>query len=164
MGNRILVTYASKAGSTAEVAACIAETLSKRNVSVDVLPVDRVTDLVPYNAVILGSAIRAGRPIPEAMKFVKKNQAALQQKVFSVFIVCLTLKDDTEANRKTVSAYLAPIRALVKPASEGLFAGVMDLSKLWFIWRFIMKKMKSPEGDYRKWDEISAWAESVPLG
>ncbi len=158
MSNRILIAYASKAGSTAEVAAKIGETLSKRNPPVDVLPVSKVTDLSPYSAVILGSAIRVGKLLPEAMKFVQANQAALAQKTFGVFIVCMTLKDDTEANRKTVSAYLDPLRALIQPASEGLFAGVMNLGKLPLFERLMIKAMKAPEGDFRRWDLIQTWA------
>jgi menaquinone-dependent protoporphyrinogen oxidase len=161
MENRILVTYASSAGSTAEIAARIGETLSHNGQSVDVLPVKQVTDLTPYSKIVLGSAIRAGNLLPEAMKFVETHQATLQQKPTSVFIACLTLKDDTEENRKTVDAYLNPVRALVKPASEGLFAGAMMMKRLSFIERLMMKAMKTPEGDFRKWDQIEAWAKTV---
>ncbi|RPJ48383.1 MAG: flavodoxin [Chloroflexi bacterium] len=158
VNNRTLIAYASKAGSTAEIAAKIGETITKQGQAVDVLPVAKVTDLSLYSAVILGSAIRVGQLLPEAMKFLQANQAALAQKKFSAFIVCMTLKDDTEANRQTVSAYLDPVRALVKPASEGLFAGVMDLGKLPLFERLMIKMMKAPEGDFRKWDAIQAWA------
>lgn len=161
MTQRTLVTYTSKAGSTAEVAARIGETLAKRGAAVDVLPVSKVSDLAPYSSVVVGSAIRMGRVMPEALSFIEKNQAALQKKSFSTFIVCLTLKDDTAENRTTVAAYLDPVRALVKPASEGLFAGVMNPNKLALLDRLIMMAMKSPEGDYRKWDQITAWAEGV---
>jgi menaquinone-dependent protoporphyrinogen oxidase len=158
MNNRILIAYASKAGSTAEIAMKIGETLTKANQPVDVMPVAKVTDLSPYSSVILGSAIRMGQVLPDAMKFIQSNQAALAQKTFSTFIVCMTLNDDTEANRKTVSAYLDPLRALIKPSSEGMFAGVMDLRKLPLFERLIIKAMKAPEGDFRKWDAIQAWA------
>lgn len=159
--NRILLAYDSKAGSTAEVAARIGEILSKHALAVDVLPVAKVTGLTPYRSVIVGSAIRAGKVLPDITAFVQKNQSALQQKSLSLFVVCLTLKDDTAENRKIVAAYLDPLRALVKPAAEGLFAGVMNLQKLGFVERLMMKMMKSPEGDFRKWDQIEAWAESL---
>jgi menaquinone-dependent protoporphyrinogen oxidase len=158
MENRILVTYASKAGSTAEVAARIGETLAGQNLSVDVQPVGKVTDLTPYRAVVVGSAIRMGRLLPEAMSFIEKHQAALQQKPFSVFILCMTLEKDNDETRKTVGAYLDPVRALVKPASEGLFAGVIDPSKVGLIDKLAIKAVKAPIGDFRKWDQINAWA------
>ena len=43
------------------------------------------------NSVVLGSAIRTGQALPEVMTFIEKNQAALQQKPFSIFILCMTL-------------------------------------------------------------------------
>ena len=160
---RVLVTYASKAGSTAEIAIQIGEVLAKRGLAVDVRPVDNAGDLTGYDSVILGSAIRTGQLLPEAMGFVEKNQAALRAKVFSAFIVCLTLEKDIAETRKTVSTYLDPLRELVKPASEGMFAGVMNLSKLGWFERLMMAVMKSPVGDFRRWDQINAWAESAPV-
>lgn len=159
--NRVLIAYGTKAGSTAEIAMHMGEIAAKNRLAVDVLPVEKVTDLSPYRTVILGSAIRTGNLLPEVMTFIEKNQAALQQKAFSVFIVCMTLQEDTEENRKKVSAYLDPVRALVKPASEGIFAGVMDPSKLKILERLIILAMGAPSGDFRKWDQVSAWAGSV---
>ncbi len=72
----------------------------------------------------------------------------------------MTLKDDTAENRQIVSAYLDPIRALVKPASEGLFAGVLNPAKMALIDRLIMSAMKSPQGDFRNWAQITAWAQA----
>ena len=163
MNNRILVTYATQAGSTAEVAAQVAKTLTDRNPNVDLKPVDKVTDLTPYSTVILGSAIMAGSVLPAAKKFIEKNQAALQAKTLHVFIVCMTLKDDTAENRAAVSAYLEPVRALVKPASEGLFTGRYDPKKLSLVLRLVMSMMKTPQGDFRNWEEIKGWAENVSL-
>jgi menaquinone-dependent protoporphyrinogen oxidase len=161
MDKKILITYASKAGSTAETAARMGEMLAKQNAQVDVLPVEKVGDLSAYQAVVLGSAIRMSQLLPEVVKFVEANQAILQQKSFNVFFLCMTLEKDTPENRQTVSAYLEPVRALVKPANEGMFAGVMDPKKLSLVERLLMKAMKSPVGDYRNWDQINAWAQSV---
>ena len=41
MENRVFVTYASKAGSTAEIVVKIGEALAKRGVAVDLLPVSK---------------------------------------------------------------------------------------------------------------------------
>lgn len=163
MEKRVLVAYATKAGSTAEIASQIGEKISQKSLAVDVLPLSKVKDLGAYSAVVLGSAIRIGSVLPEVKSFVEKNQAALTQKPFSMFVACMTLNEDTEANRATVSAYLDPIRAMVKPASEGLFAGVIDPSKVSILDRLIIKAIKPPIGDFRDWDKINAWAESLPL-
>jgi len=60
--------------------------------------------------------------------------------------------------RAKVSAFLDPVRAIVKPGKEGLFAGKMDYSKITFLDRLIAKMVKSVEGDWRDWDQIRAWA------
>jgi menaquinone-dependent protoporphyrinogen oxidase len=144
-----------------EVAERIAKNLSSQNLSVDIHPVGKVTDLMQYQAVVLGSAIRAGNLLPEVKAFCEKHQAQLSQKYFGTFIVCLTMKDETEETYKTVSAYLEPVRAQIKPDKEGLFAGAMNSSKLGFLERMLMKAMKSPEGDYRNWEAIDTWTEEL---
>jgi menaquinone-dependent protoporphyrinogen oxidase len=159
---RALIAYATKAGSTADTSARMAEILKKKNLAVDVLPVGKVTDLSPYDTVILGSAIRMGNVLPEVKTFVEINQAALRQKYFGLFIHCLTLSEMNEANVKKVSAYLDPIRALVQPNSEGLFAGVMNPDTLTLMDRTIaITLMKSLVGDFRDWDQINAWTEKL---
>lgn len=157
MTKKTLIAYASKAGSTVEIANHMGQMLSSKGIEVDIIPVQKVKDLSSYQSVILGSAIRVGKVLPEAMKFVETYQETLKQKTFGVFVVCMTLNDDTPENRKIVSDYLNPIRALVTPSSEGLFAGVMDLKKLNLVERLLIKAMKVPEGDFRNWDKIDAW-------
>ena len=156
---KILVAYATKAGSTAEVAAEIGRVIeSKSGHKVDVRPVGKAKEVSGYDAVIIGSAIRVGKWLPEATKFVEKHRDALSQVPVAYFTVCLTLSEDTEENRRKVAAYLDPVCEVVQPVDVGLFAGVMDYSKLPFILRLMMKKMGSPEGDFRDWEAIRAWA------
>ena len=167
MGDKILVAYASRARSTGEVAKTIGEVLRDGGATVDVRPAKGLTDLSPYQAAVVGSAIRIGKWLPEATKFVKAHQEALSQVPVAYFTVCLTMKEDTEENRTTVTAYLDPLREqvpLVQPIRVGLFAGALDHSKLSFIARLISKAVGSPEGDFRNWEAIRAWAgELVPL-
>jgi menaquinone-dependent protoporphyrinogen oxidase len=61
MNDKILVTYATATGSTAEVAQAVAKTVSGDNGAVDVLTVKQVEDLSPYRAIVVGTAIRNGR-------------------------------------------------------------------------------------------------------
>jgi menaquinone-dependent protoporphyrinogen oxidase len=80
------------------------------------------------------------------------------------FLVCMTMKEDTEENRSTVAAYLDPVREKVpqvEPVDVGLFAGAMDYKKLPLPLRLVMKGMKAEEGDYRDWDAIRTWVDQV---
>lgn len=168
MSDKILVTYATKAGSTAGVAEAIAQTLSKQGAQVDVLPMQEVQDLTPYQAVVAGSAIRGNEWLPEAMQFLEANRAELNQKPFAAFMVCITLSmAQADKYRTSVRDWLAPVRALVSPVSEGYFAGALDFSKLarnrqTFMMRIPVFMRLWKEGDHRDWDAIHVWAKELP--
>lgn len=161
MGDKILVAYATRVGSTAEVAKAIGEELAAEGAAVDVLPVKSVKDLSPYRAVVVGSAIRAGKWQPEAVKFVQSHRAELSSRSVAYFQVCLTMAEDNEETRSTTAGYLEPVRAIVQPVDEGSFGGVMDPTKLSLFFRGLMRVMKAPSGDFRDWAAIRAWAASL---
>ena len=177
MGNntapdKILVTYASRAGSTVGVAEAIGKTLSEKGLNVDVCPMTEVHDLTPYRAVVAGSAIRIDRWLPEAMDFLKRHQAALAQIPVATFLVCLAMsaKDPQtrEKSKRSALGWLQPVRELVTPVSEGLFAGGLNISKIkefWFRFPFRLIVLLGfwKEGDYRDWDAIRGWANSLPV-
>jgi menaquinone-dependent protoporphyrinogen oxidase len=161
LSKRVLVAYASKAGSTAEIAVRVGELLSKRGALVDVKRASEVADLSPYGAVVLGSAVRMGQVLPEALTFVRKHSAVLAQKPFDVFVACLTMKEETDEARSKASGYLEPVRALAKPAHEGLFAGAVLPARLNLLDRLMVRMIQAPTGDFRKWDRIEAWSADV---
>lgn len=166
MSKTILVTYATCTGSTVGVAEAIGKTLAERGAVVDVKPMRAVTDLTGYDAVVAGSAIQAAKWLPEAMNFVRTNQSALARKPFAAFLVCLTLAMKQGKYIDFVRDFLKPVRAMVKPVSEGYFAGVLDIrnipsfaDRLKFRISVAMGVWKV--GDHRDWNAIHTWAESV---
>ncbi len=165
MPNTILVTYASRTGSTIGVAEAIGKTLAEHGAQVEVRPMTDVKDLSSYCAVVAGSAIQKKQWLPEAMQFVRTHQKELSQKPFAAFLVCMTLALKNEQWRKDakVEDWLAPVRDLVTPVSEGLFAGALDLSKVPSFsdrmkFRISVLTGVWSEGDHRDWDAIRAWA------
>jgi menaquinone-dependent protoporphyrinogen oxidase len=167
MTQKILVTYASRTGSTAGVAERIAKTLAGHGVQVDVLPMTQVSDLSPYAAVVAGSAIQANQWLPEAVHFVQAHRGELARKPFAAFLVCMTLAmRNGEQYRPHVAQLLAPIRALVRPVSEGCFAGALDIPKMPSLGDRIKFKLSVlfgvwKEGDHRDWRAIEGWAEGL---
>ena len=160
---KVLVTYATRAGSTVEVAASIAEVLRATGVSVDVQPVKAMKEVRGYDAVVVGSAIRMGHWLPEAVEFVKANHGTLSQVPTAYFLVSGFLREGTLEMRKKVLAFLDPVRAILEPVSIGLFAGKMDYSKLSWLDRTIARKVGATEGDWRNWEAIRQWARDLPL-
>ena len=162
MSRKVLVAYATRAGSTAEVADSIGRAMAACSAVVDVKPARDVTDISAYQMVVLGSAVHAGQLMPEVKAIVRKHKAALQQKQVAGFVVCLAAKDTTAAARKSAAGYLEPVRKELKLVSEAAFAGRMDYLKLSPLGRFFLKNViKAPEGDYRNWPAIKAWAEGL---
>jgi menaquinone-dependent protoporphyrinogen oxidase len=161
---KILVTYASKCGSTGEVAQAIGQTLAKTGAAVDVKPIGKVNDLSGYQGVVLGSAVRAGRWLSEAVTFAKTNQQALSRVPTAYFSVCMTVSQDSEERRRKADGYLEPVRQIVKPVAEASFAGTMDYNKLALVDRLIVTQMvKIPEGDFRNWQAIQTWAQALKI-
>lgn len=167
MNNTILVTYASQTGSTVGVAEAIGKTLTESGLQVEVRPMNDVKDLSSYQAVVAGSAIQKGQWLPEAVQFIKAHQATLAKKPCAAFLVCMTLAmPGADAYREHVATWLDPIRALVKPVSEGLFAGALDISKVPSLadrlkFRLSVAFGVWSEGDHRDWNAIRAWAASI---
>lgn len=167
MNDKILVAYASRAGSTAGVAEAIGKTLAEGGAQVDVRPMQEVKDLTPYTAVVAGSAIQGGQWLPEAIQFIQTHRTALVQKPFAAFLVCMTLSmPKADKYRQGVAEWMAPVRALVQPVSEGLFAGVLDNNTInqaptWFGRLAFRLTLASglwwKQGDHRDWEAIHAW-------
>ena len=161
--HRILVTYASRSGSTEGVAKEIGKIVG----AVDVLPMQDVQDLSSYQAVIVGSAIRGAKWLPEAVQFVRTHQETLRHKPFAMFTVCITLAmSNSDQYRAAVSGWTSPIRAMVRPLSEGLFAGMLDFQRLPMNWDTLKLRATValgifPRGDHRDWNAIRTWAESL---
>ncbi|MFD3163793.1 flavodoxin domain-containing protein [Herpetosiphon sp. NSE202] len=164
----ILVTYASRGGSTVGVAQTIAKVLAAQGLQVELLPMQQVRDLNRYQAVVAGSAIHKNRWLPEALAFVKQHQTALQTKPFAAFLTCLALAMTKQPAKTSadVAEWLQPVRNLVQPQSEGMFAGVLDLNKISLGYRLLFRAAmlvrRWREGDYRNWSAIEAWAAGLP--
>ena len=167
-GKKVLVAYASYCGTTGGVAEAIGQVLCDNGAAVDVRLVKNVDDLSTYKAAVIGSATRSSSWWPDAIEFVERNKEELSRKPVAYFLTCLALYKDTEASRRVARGYMDPVLKAVpdvKPVDMGFFAGVLDYSKLNLVYRMVMKsKMKKrgvPEGDFRDWNAIRAWASGL---
>ena len=163
MNKRVLIAYATKTGSTVGVAAAIGEVLGARGYTVDVKPMRDDPSLADYEAVILGSAINGANWLPEAIDFIKDNQAALGKVPVALFSVHAMNLGDDEGCEKNRQGYLKKVRPLVKAQEEVWFAGIgADPNKESRFVRWMMRTLfKGGEGDCRDWTKIRAWGETV---
>ena len=178
---KILVTYATMAGSTVEVARAVAEELARSDVQVDVLPLDEVKSLAGYDGVVLGAPMIMGWH-RAALGFLKKHRESFQRIPLAVFVMAMSLTQtgETSVNGMPVyvddrlpkspgqpgrlsfreryarlSNYLRPILAAVRPvrpASIGVFGGRLEYGRLkWWAVLFVMLIIQAPAGDRRNW-------------
>lgn len=166
--DKILVTYASRAGSTAGVAEAIGRTLAEKGFDVDVLPMLDVSSLTPYRAVVAGSAIHGQKWLPEAMKFLSDHRTELSSLPCASFMVCITLSMANAGQyMEGLKSWMIPVRELIQPVSEGYFAGALNFSKLPISLNVLAMRLVVlfgvwKQGDHRDWDAISTWAEGLP--
>jgi len=164
MRNRILIAYASTYGSTAEIAEYLGQVLHDMGGEVDVRGVKEITDISSYHNIVIGSATKMDKLLPDAVKFAKTHASDLRNMKTAYFAVGVTMKQDTPESREKVRDFLEPLCQIQEPISCGLFAGKIDYSKLGFFWKVLASKDKSglmEEGDFRNWDCIGKWANEI---
>jgi menaquinone-dependent protoporphyrinogen oxidase len=195
MTKRVLVTYATNSGSTAEVAQAVGERLGQNGTPVDVRPIKEVTDVGGYDGVVVGGPMILGWH-REAVKFIQRHQEALSRVPVAYFMTALSLTADTESGAgpdgvplyldarlakppqnpdklgfkerySTVESYLGPAlkkAPRVKPVSVAFFKGKLEYTSLnIFQSLFVMLVIGATPGDFRDWEAIRAWAETLPL-
>ncbi len=155
---KVLVTAASRHGSTAEIASIIAGVLQSSDIAADVLPPGAVATVVDYDAVILGSAVYAGHWLASARAFVARHAADLATRPIFLF---------------SSGPLGDPPRPLVEPVDAiavELTTGAMDLQifpgrllgrHLSLPERFAVARMHAPDGDFRPWDDIVDWTKEI---
>lgn len=185
--NKILIVYATNAGSTFKVAEAVAAELVKK-AEVEILPLEKVTTLEGYSAVVLGAPMILGWH-RGALAFLKQHQAALSRLPLAIFVTCMNLTQTGETSVSgipvfvdeklprppqnpsrlslkeryaTVSNYLTPLlkaAPAVKPVSIGLFGGSLQYFNLqWWAALFALLIIQAQPGDRRNWSAIGTWA------
>jgi menaquinone-dependent protoporphyrinogen oxidase len=155
----VLVAYASKHESTHAIAERIAQTLREQGAQAVVLPVEHVDGLQGYEAFVIGSAVYYGSWMKEAVDFVLRNQSTLV--LHPVWLFSSGPTGPRKAEAEVDARQLAAIKQAVKPLEHRTFYGALELDKLSFLERTVVRGVHAPTGDFREWDEIDAWAKSI---
>ena len=154
----VLLTYASRYGSTQEVAETVAAALRAAGLEVDIQPMRQVKTLDHYDVVVLGAAIYNARWHPDAHQFLSQHQKALGQRPVAIFALgpLSTSEAAMQRSRRQLDRELAKYPWL-QPAAVGMFVGKIDPAKLGFF-----DRLGTTASDHRDWEAIRAWANALP--
>jgi menaquinone-dependent protoporphyrinogen oxidase len=163
MTAKVLVTYATKNVSKAEIAEKISQVLADSGLNTELIPVKKVQNVNDYAGVVLGSAVYMGNWRREARKFLyfkEKELAGIPVWFFSSGPVGegdpVDLLDGWQFPPR-----LQIVADRIKPRDIVVFHGVVDPEKLTKFDNWIMKRIDSPRGDFRDWEAINSWAQSI---
>lgn len=155
----VLVAYASKHGSTQGIAEHIAERLRQLGKEAEARSVDAIEHLDHYEAFVIGSAVYYGAWLKEATEWVRGNRAILAQRpvwLFSSGPLGVEIKDSEQQPRE-----MAEFQQALEPRDQQIFFGALDPDRLSFPERMMAKAVRAPEGDFRDWNAIEAWATGI---
>jgi menaquinone-dependent protoporphyrinogen oxidase len=158
----VLVAYASKHGSTAEIADAVAEALRASGLRADCLEAAAVASLEPYDAVVLGSAVYMKRWRREARRFLRRHASALAQRPFWVFSSG-PVGDPAKDN----PAWTEPAGTIASAEKLGardhvVFGGSFPADPHG-MQRSMVQNTPPAYRDRRDWDEIRDWAAGIAV-
>jgi menaquinone-dependent protoporphyrinogen oxidase len=154
---KVLICVASKHGATDGIGRAIADRLRSEHIEVDVIPPVAEPRLELYDAVVIGSAVYMGRWLGPGRDFVTTNSEPLSK----VPVWLFSSGPITDKADPADSADGDQLLATIHGREHRLFGGRLNKDGLGWTERAIVRMVNSPWGDYRPWDEIEAWAESI---
>lgn len=162
---KAIIVYASKYGTTKGIAEFIAEKLRQHGTEAEVRHVDAVHNLGDYDAVVVGSAVYMMHWLKEAAEFVRRNLTVLANRPVWLFssgpLGSSASVNDPELEPKEIAEF----RKAINLRDHRIFFGALDSKKLGFAHQMMRRlpaaRAMLPEGDFRNWNDIEAWAISI---
>ena len=156
---RILVVVASKHQATAEIGDAIVDELrAARHEAKRVTP-QEVRNLDGVDAVVLGSAVYMTQWMESMRSLVGRLGHELRQR--PVWAFSCGLAGVAASGRVQDPVRASTVIRQLDPIGYTTFAGRLDPSALVLRERSVVRLSGAPEGDYRDWDEIRAWARGI---
>ena len=155
---KILVTAASKHGATFEIARQLGDTLMAGGFDVDVSRPEEVENVAPYDGVVIGSAVYAGRWHEQARRLIDRESTALKTR--PVWLFSSGPLGDPPKPDDPIEG-LGRLGEATHAIEHRVFAGKADRKTLGFAERAIFAVVKAAEGDFRPWDAVAEWASEI---
>lgn len=157
----VLVTYATKHGSTTDIAWSIANSFFDSGIRADVKKIQNVEDVRPYRLVIVGTPIYDNQILPEVLTFAELHTDWLEKRKVAVFVVGRTLKEPDSETLIRTERMLSRLKNYINIFDTGMFAGKISPKNLPIKERLEEVFGEKKTGDFRDWEEIGSWAKEL---
>ena len=169
---KILVAYATRHGATTGIAQRIAEILTESGQPAEARPVEEITSIEGYDAVVLGGAAYMFHWLKPAVKFARKHRAALASRPVWLFSsgplgTEMIDKDGNDVLQATRPKEFDELTELLGTCGEQIFFGAYDPdAEPLGLGERVVRHMPAardamPAGDFRDWGAIEAWAREI---
>jgi menaquinone-dependent protoporphyrinogen oxidase len=167
---RVLIAYESKYGATEGIAERLGERLRQRGLEAEVARCSEIREASGYDAYVVGSATYEFNWRKSARKFVRRHADVLSAHPTWLFSSgpLGTETVDKEGNDVLKGAepkQFAEFTGLIHPRGTQVFRGAYHHDKIRGGDRIVawMPGIRDilPEGDFREWDAIDGWADSI---
>ena len=155
---RLLVVYATRMGSTAEIAQALGKQLTSRGFAVDVRPTTKALDARTYDAVVVGSAVYTGHWDKHAVHYLQDQAPDLAERPTWLFQSGPCGPD--ALGHDATPHLIARICGQIGAAPPRTFGGNLDpaRAKTWLARQFTKGDLS---GDFRDWDAIRDYADEI---
>ncbi|MBT8507077.1 hypothetical protein AZH53_01360 [Methanomicrobiaceae archaeon CYW5] len=158
---KVLVTYATKYGTTEEIAGQIAQILVDSGLDIDLIPVMEVGKVDDYDAIIIGSPVYMGKILVEAREFCKQYKPYLEGKWIAFFVDGVSLCKKDEKSLKSMFSAIDDMLLYILIEEKAAFGGKLNFGVLSESDMQIATMAGAPEGDFSTPEEVRAWATDI---
>lgn len=167
----VLITYSSGYGATKEIAEEIGNIIqSQTNCAITSQSIHECDDIKDFDAIVLGSSVRADKPLANARDFFSTHRYGLTEKKLALFVVSITAStpEGVDVAKKEYVTQLHDRYPWLSPVSIAAFGGKVDFDKLNPVMQSLVQNVMKEKGvdgngsfDARNWDDIRAWAKQL---
>jgi menaquinone-dependent protoporphyrinogen oxidase len=155
----VLVAAASRHGATYEIADAIGQALEERGLDVQVVAAEDVEGVAGYEAVVIGSGVYAGHWLEPARRLVDEHRDELVR--IPTWLFSSGPIGDPPRPDEEHAVHVDDLLQASGARGHRVFAGRLERHGLGLTERAMVFAFRAPEGDYRNWDEIGAWAAAL---
>jgi menaquinone-dependent protoporphyrinogen oxidase len=161
---RVLVAYATRFGSTREIAAAIVHELNSAELDAHAAEATGALNPSDYDAFVIGSPLYGGKWLSQAGMFAAITSERIDGKpvaLFSIGTLGISNQEGGNAEHAEYVRNLKEVAPKLNVVSDALFSGYFERANLPWYLRIIDRFAPTPQGDHRDWVAIQSWANSL---